>query len=289
MDKERIVADYLSYLSAEKGLAGNTLQAYKRDLLAFLNWTTRHGVSVEQLLETHLRDYFETLKRAEYAESSISRAFIALKMFFRFLKREEYLKTDPSALIQQPKMWQRIPDVLTEGEVKKLLAAPNPLEADGMRDRAILELLYSSGLRVSELCALKIQDVGEETVRVFGKGSKERLVPIGKPALEAIDLYLSAHREEVECPHLFLCKGKSLTRQKVWEIVKKNARKAEIVKEVSPHTLRHSFATHLLDHGGELRVIQEMLGHSSIASTDRYTHVSKSRLLNMFDHFHPRP
>lgn len=285
-----LVDEYLSYLSAEKGLAKNTILAYGSDIRAFLIHLAEHQQELNALEEPQIREYFQTLHDVNYASSSISRVFIALKMFFRFLKREGHIAFDPVCLMQQPKVWQLIPDVLSEAEMDRLLTAPDSTQPEGARDRAILELLYSSGLRVSELCALQIKDVDDTTVKVFGKGSKERLVPINKPALAAIDHYLGNFREENTLQYLFLGKkGRPISRQLVWKMVKEYAIKAGIKKTISPHTLRHSFATHMLDHGGDLRVIQEMLGHASIASTDRYTHISKSRLLNVFDLCHPRP
>ena len=186
-------------------------------------------------------------------------------------------------------MWQLIPEVLTAQEVERLLGAPGDGEEE-VRDKAVLETLYATGIRVSELCNLDIHDVGENTVRVVGKGGKERIVPIGEEAIAAIDTYLGNYRHDKgDHRPLFVSKrGKRMSRVTVWEKVKFYARKVGIEKEVSPHTLRHSFATHLLDHGADLRVIQEMLGHADIGTTDRYTHLSKKRLFDAFDTFHPR-
>ena len=229
------------------------------------------------------------LKEKGYATTSIYRTLMALRVFFRFLKREGYVEKDPTALLESPKIWQLIPEVLTAEEVERLLKAPGEGEEEA-RDRAVLETLYATGIRVSELCNLDIHDVGENTVRVLGKGGKERIVPIGEEAIAAIDTYLGNYRHEKgdHRPLFVTKKGRRMNRVTVWKKVKFYARSVGIEKEISPHTLRHSFATHLLDNGADLRVIQEMLGHADIGTTDRYTHLSKKRLFDAFDTFHPR-
>jgi integrase/recombinase XerD len=215
---------------------------------------------------------------------------IAVKVFFRYLKREGMIPQDPTLHLDTPKLWQLIPEVLSCEEVERLLAAPDQESPVGARDRAILEVLYASGLRVSEVCSLNIQDLDDTTLRVKGKGGKERVVPIAEVAVKAVDDYLTRFRGEQEEEALFLNeRGKRMDRQLVWKQIKFYAKKAGIDKRISPHTLRHSFATHLLDNGADLRVIQEMLGHASIATTDRYTHVSQHHLKSAFDAFHPRP
>lgn len=195
--------------------------------------------------------------------------------------------------LESPKIWQLIPEVLSVEEMERLLAQPDPETNVGSRDRAILEMLYGSGLRVSEVCGLKIHDVDDKFVKVFGKGSKERVVPVGAKAIEAVDHYLARFRDQTDSSRqqaLFVNqRGKPIDRIFVWKMIKRYANEAGIVKNISPHTLRHSFATHLLDNGADLRVIQEMLGHASISSTDRYTHISKSRLHEAFGKFHSRP
>ena len=234
----------------------------------------------------------ETLTDQNYATSSISRNLISIKVLFRFLKRERIINNNVALYLETPKLWQLIPEVLSLDEVERLLQQPDPNHPYGARDKAILELLYASGLRVSEVCCIKINDVDDDCVRAFGKGSKERLVPLGKHALAAIDHYLNIFRDQVDSEKqkaLFVTKGgKPIDRVSVWRMIKDYAKKAGITKNISPHTLRHSFATHLLDNGAELRVIQEMLGHASITSTDRYTHVSKAHVQKAFDAFHPR-
>lgn len=278
-----LIHDFLSYIGSEKGLSVNTIEAYGRDIRRFCD-------GVEDAKEETIISHLSELKEKGYASSSIYRSLMALRVFFRFLKREGFIDKDPTELLESPKMWQLIPEVLMTGEVEALLDAPNADEEEGTRDKAILETLYATGIRASELCSLNVHDVRENTVRVVGKGGKERIVPIGEEALQAIDTYLSKWRDDKgEGRPLFVTKkGKRMNRTTLWERVKFYAKKVEIQKEISPHTLRHSFATHLLDHGADLRVIQEMLGHADIGTTDRYTHLSKKRLFDAFDNFHPR-
>ena len=291
--QERI-SDFLSYLSSERGLANNTIEAYGRDLKFLCDALQKCGVSsLEKATEQEIIFFLSQLRERNYASSSICRALVAVKVFFRFLKKERYIASDVTAHLDSPKLWQLIPDVLTIEEVDRLLSAPEVASAQGARDKAILEVLYASGLRVSELCGLNIHDVDDVFVRVTGKGGKERLVPIAKSAINAIDYYLLHHRGEVredkDAPLFVSGRGKRIDRAAVWKRVKFYARVAEIVKRISPHTLRHSFATHLLENGADLRVIQEMLGHASIATTDRYTHISQQHLSSAFSTFHPRP
>lgn len=277
------IEEFLSYIAAEKGLAINTIEAYGRDIRRF-------AISAEgEITEENIIAHLSFLREKEYASSSIYRALMALRVFFRFLKGEGLIDKDPTILLESPKMWQLIPEVLSGDEIERLLNAPGE-EEEGDRDKALLETFYATGIRVSELCNLNIHDVGENTVRVMGKGGKERIVPIGEEAIAAIDRYLANHRSDIgDNRPLFTTKrGKRMHRSGVWERVKFYARAAGIEKEISPHTLRHSFATHLLDHGADLRVIQEMLGHADIGTTDRYTHLSKKRLFEAFDQFHPK-
>lgn len=284
MHWESYIRDFLSYIGAEKGLSVNTIEAYGRDIRRFCE-----GIK-KTVCEEDVISHLGALKEKGYASSSIYRSLMALRVFFRFLKREGSLEKDPTELLDSPKMWQLIPEVLTAEEVEALLDAPDISHEEGMRDKSLLETLYATGIRASELCSLNIHDVGENTVRVMGKGGKERIVPIGEEALLAIDAYLGQWRDDKgENRPLFISKkGKRLNRTTLWERVKLYAKQAGIQKEISPHTLRHSFATHLLDHGADLRVIQEMLGHADIGTTDRYTHLSKKRLFEAFDTFHPR-
>jgi integrase/recombinase XerD len=274
--------DFIAYLRSEKGLSPHSIEAYGRDIKGFVEKFSPPFCQ-EQIIQ-----HLSFLKNQGYASSSIARALIALKVFCRFLFREEILEKDISHAIESPKLWQLLPEVLSMEEAERLLNLPFVGTDRGARDKAILELLYGSGLRVSELCDLTLYSVDEEGVKVLGKGGKERVVPIGKKALAAIDHYLG-FRDRCPSERLFLSRrGKPLNRGAVWRIVKHYAKKAGIEKSVSPHTLRHSFATHLLEMGADLRVIQEMLGHANIATTDRYTHVSASHLQESFFKFHPR-
>lgn len=278
------VEEFLSYLGSEKGLSANTLEAYGRDIGFFNRYIQGKEATKEDLL-----DFLRSLKEKGYASSSICRTLVALKVFFRFLKKESVIREDPTVHLDSPKLWQLIPEVLTIDEVARLLAQPQPEDVIGARDKAMLEVLYASGLRVSELCGLNIQDVGDEAVRVRGKGSKERMVPIAGSALKTIDHYLGKFREDKEEALFMGSRGKRIDRTAVWARMKLYAKKAGISKKISPHTLRHSFATHLLENGADLRVIQEMLGHSNIGTTDRYTHISHKHLHEAFEKFHPRP
>jgi len=291
MDLVSLLSDFLSYLGSEKGLSSNTLSAYRRDNASLIQFLKEKGIERAILVtEEHIIAYLTDAKEKRYADSSLCRMVIAIKVFFRFLIREGVIEIDPLALLDAPKLWQLIPEVLSLAEVNALLAAPD-LEADaGVRDRAILAVMYASGLRVSEVCGLNIHSIDDSMLRVKGKGGKERVVPVAKVAVDAVDAYLVQVRKEGKGDALFVTeKGKRIDRNFVWKRVKLYARKAGIVKNISPHTLRHSFATHLLENGADLRVIQEMLGHASIATTDRYTHLSQRHLTEAFAAFHPRP
>jgi integrase/recombinase XerD len=292
------LSDYLLYLRAEKGLAQNTLLAYERDLQLFLKvveiqaWT--------ELGQAHLIAFAQHLHKQNAASSSIYRALMAVKGLLHYLRREKALLPTQLLDIDSPKVWQLIPEVLTEAEVMRLLqsidgqsplgTSPQGASLLEARDLAILLMLYGAGLRVSELCALNIQDVDEAFIRVRGKGGKERLVPIAPVVVQALDRYLASFRQESAQEALFLsARGKRLDRFAIWRLIKERARLAGITRPISPHTMRHCFATHLLEQGADLRVIQEMLGHASIATTDRYTQVSQKHLFEAFGKFHPRP
>lgn len=289
---ERAFKEFIIYIASERGLARNTIEAYRRDVSHFLAFLGQKRIaSWKEVTEQDLIDFLQTLYQANYAVASISRALMAIKVLFRFFKREGIVEANPTMYLENPKLWQLVPAVLTAEEVENLLTQPDIETAKGAQDKAILEVLYACGLRVSELCGLKIYDVDETFVRVRGKGGKERIVPIGKKAIAAIDHAL-AFRELSNSDRetsLFISRsGRSIEREAVWAMVKRYAKAAGIIKTISPHTLRHSFATHLLDNGADLRVIQEMLGHSSISSTDRYTHISQTHLHEAFHAFHPK-
>lgn len=289
MSYEAQLQDFLNFIGSEKGLSIHTIEAYERDLRTFLSSYPK--TSIESVTQEEIISFIEKMKGKGYASSSLSRSLVAIKVFFRFLKRERLIAQDPTALIESPKLWQLIPEVLTENEITALLKQPDVDLEIGARDRAILEMLYATGMRVSELCSLNVHDVDDQTVHVRGKGGKERIVPIAAVAIEALDHYLSFRRavKKLKDEPLFLTKkGKRIGRTQVWARIKHYGKGAQIDKVISPHTLRHSFATHLLDHGADLRVIQELLGHADISTTDRYTHLSNKHLYQAFDQFHPR-
>ena len=287
------LSDFLSYIASEKGLSKNTLTAYGADLLSFFNYLQTLGIcQLELISQEHCIAYLDHMRKQSYASSSLSRLHVVLKVFFRFLKKEGWVKVDPVALLDGPRVWQLIPEVLTVSEVDRLLSAPDVSSFIGCRDKAVFDVIYASGLRVSEVCSMNIHDIGDASVRVKGKGGKERVVPIASKALASVDDFLLRYRHELETKDdaLFITsKGKRIDRFLIFSRIKHYAKCSGISKVISPHTLRHSFATHLLENGADLRVIQEMLGHASIATTDRYTHISNKHLTEAFSSFHPRP
>lgn len=285
---------FLSYLGAEKGLSVQTLAAYGSDLALFVRFLDKSKiVALSSVGQEQIIAFLSQVKKEGYASSSMSRFLISLKVFFRFMKREKLISSDPTFYLESPKIWQLIPQVLTVDEVERLLQAPDAKTERGVRDKALLLLLYACGLRVSELCGLLLHDLDNGSLRVRGKGGKERMVPIAARALEAVDDYLLIYcemRTQEDNPPLFLNeKGKRMNRSCVWRKIKHYAKLAGISKSISPHTLRHSFATHLLENGADLRVIQELLGHASVSTTDRYTHISNKHLEGAFAAFHPKP
>lgn len=284
------IDDFTDHLRSEKGLSLHTIEAYERDVRTFaasLENKDWNAVSTESLLR-----FLTLLKEKSYASSSICRMLVAVKVFFRFLKKEKIVESDLGRYFDTPKLWQLIPEVLSIEEVDALLAQPKKDDFIGSRDRAILELLYATGMRVTELCRCLLSDLSDTFVKVKGKGKKERVIPVGKKAIEAIDHFLVHFRgkaSEENAPLFITARGKPIDRVTVWGRVKVYARSAGISKAISPHTLRHSFATHLLENGADLRLIQDMLGHEDIGTTDRYTHVTGHRLKAAFHTFHPRP
>ena len=284
----RYLEEFLLYLASERGLSQNTLIAYKRDLECLHAFVGKKGW--ETIEKVEVIDFLEDKQKKGHASSSICRALVAIKVFFRFLQTESIITSSEISLLESPRLWQLIPEVLSVQEVESLLQTVQPESFIGARDKAVFAILYACGLRVSEVCGLDIHDVGDESIRVKGKGGKERVVPIAKEAIEAVDYYLTHYRDgKGESSALFITtKGKRMGRVNVWSRIKFYAEKACITKNISPHTLRHSFATHLLENGADLRVIQELLGHAHIATTDRYTHVSQKHLIEAFQAFHPR-
>lgn len=287
---------YLSYVELERGLSRNTAKSYENDLRQAAHFLSRQGVaSWIKVTPAQLTAWLHWLSDEGFTPASQSRKLSAVRMLCRHLVRERLRRDDPTELLAGPKLRRKLPATLSEGDMAKLLAAPVGGDAHALRDRAMLELFYSSGLRISELSGLSLQQVDLEHgfVRVFGKGGKERVVPLGAQARDAVATYLAAGRARLVKPktgsELFLSeRGQAISRKTVWVIVKKYAQRAGLSSTVKPHLLRHSFATHLLGGGADLRAIQEMLGHASIGTTQIYTAVENSRLLDQHAKHHPR-
>jgi len=293
-----LVDDFLNYLSVERGLAKNTVESYRRDLVKFMGFLNGARISsFDRVKRSDITDYLMGQKDKNLMATTLSRNLVAIKMLFRFLAREKFIKEDVSGIIESPKIWKKLPDALSIDEVEKLLAAPNLKDLQGIRDRAFLELMYATGMRVSEAGGLKVADMNMDVgfVKCLGKGQKERIVPLGKKAKEAINRYLEKVRpglvkKNPQEPNLFVNRfGGKISRQSLWSTVRNCAAKARIKKRLTPHTLRHSFATHLLERGADLRIVQELLGHANISTTQIYTHINKDRLKAIHQKFHPRP
>jgi integrase/recombinase XerD len=288
---------FIQFLSVEKGLAQNTLESYERDITQYLEFIEKSGMN--QLKDTKkitIQNYLLQLKKLGRASSSVTRSMVSIRSFYQFLVRERLLELDPSLNMESPRLVKRLPKVLSIQEVETLLEAPETSTPYGMRDKAMLELLYATGIRVSELVNLNVGHVnlGMGFVRCIGKGSKERIIPLGRIAAKWLHDYLQVKRHQllkeskVDDALFINHLGTRLTRQGFWKIIKKYGREAHILKEITPHTLRHSFATHLLDNGADLRAVQEMLGHADISTTQIYTHVSKTRMKEVYNRTHPR-
>ncbi|MBF0521649.1 MAG: site-specific tyrosine recombinase XerD [Candidatus Omnitrophica bacterium] len=293
---EHFIEEFINYLGVERGLSDNTLLAYRRDLEKYVQHLKKADVlDIDQVKKEQITQFMFAEKESGLSANSISRSLAAIKMFHRFLVRERLAKEDPTNLVDTPKLWKRVPEVLSSSEIEAMIQASKGRGAQAVRDNAVLELLYATGMRVSELVNLKLENVNLEVgyVRCVGKGRKERLVPMGRRAKEAVSKYCESVRKKQAkdnfIPFLFLSRlGKKISRQSIWKIVKLYAQKAKVKREIKPHTLRHSFATHLLEHGADLRSVQEMLGHSDISTTQIYTHVDKERLKSIHQQFHPR-
>lgn len=288
---------FREYLELELGSSSRTREAYLRDLALLATWAVeRHKVADATALNAaHLREWVYAQKDQGRAASTIKRRISAVRTWYRFLLSEGMVKADPSEKLESPRGWRRLPDVLTVAEVERLIEAISLDDVMAFRDRALLELAYGAGLRVSEWCSLEVKDVmlDDLVVRVFGKGGKERLVPIGRKASGAVAMYLRELRPRLEKGkgegRLFLnSRGAPLQRMTAWTILKKIVERSGVTKPVTPHTLRHSFATHLLEGGADLRAVQEMLGHADISTTQLYTHVNREHLRQVHQQFHPR-
>jgi len=291
-----LIDQYLNYLLVEKGLSKRTLESYSRDLARYHMFLLKNGVTNVSDSDTALiLKHLIALRDSGLKARSRARHLVALRGFYRFLVQEEIIGRDPARLVELPKISLKLPDVLSVAEVKRLLDSPDPKTPQGARDAAMLEILYAAGLRVSELVNLKFQDVNLEAgyVRVFGKGSKERVVPIGLYAQEKIQNYLETSRKRLIknliSPYLFVAwAGKPMSRQGFWKMIKRYSQKAGLRKKITPHSLRHSFASHLLEGGADLRAVQVMLGHVDISTTQIYTHIAREHLKHMHSKYHPR-
>ncbi len=291
------VEEFLDYLIVERGLSKNTISAYRTDLYKYADYLNQKKKKshLSEVSRDDIRDYMMFQKDKGLSGNSVSRNLVAIKVFHRFCLREKYIKEDITSVLDSPKLWKHLPEALSLSEVEEILKKPNVRNWMGLRDRAALELMYATGLRVSEIVNLNIENINLDVgfVRCVGKGSKERIVPIGRQSQAALDRYIKKSRTKLakseSVNSLFLSRlGKKISRQSFWKMIKKYARLAGIKKDIMPHTLRHSFATHLLEGGADLRVVQEMLGHADITTTQIYTHIDKERLKSIHHKFHPR-
>ncbi|OXS71250.1 site-specific tyrosine recombinase XerD [Priestia filamentosa] len=292
------IEDFIHYLVVERGLASNTIESYKRDLVKYDEYLKKVETvsSFEEVTREHIIAFMRYMMENGKSSKTIARHVASIRSFHQFLLREHIMDKDPSVHIETPQVERTLPKVLSPDEVEALLTAPDESTPFGKREKAMLELLYATGIRVTELMNLNVEDVHMTMgfVRCIGKGDKERIVPMGKMASEALQKYIEESRSKLlkrnqKEEALFLNHhGRRLTRQGFWKILKKLALSAQIEKELTPHTLRHSFATHLLENGADLRAVQEMLGHADISTTQIYTHVTKKRLKDVYNEFHPR-
>lgn len=295
-----IIEQFIDIIWMERGLSENTLAAYRTDLKKFVTWlmSASNTLLVERLISVNREEimrYLSELEEKQISPRSRARLLSSLRLFYAYLLREKKIEVDPVALIDAPKLGRSLPKILTEEDVESLLLAPDVSTSLGLRDRVLFEVLYATGLRVSELVGLELTQINlqQGVLRVTGKGNKERLVPLGEEAIKWLEKYISEVRAEIlkgkVTDALFVTKrGGAMTRQAFWYLIKRYAFQAEIASEISPHTLRHAFATHLLNHGADLRVVQMLLGHSDLSTTQIYTHVANERLKSLHSQHHPR-
>ena len=289
----RRIEEFIDLSWMERGLAEATLSAYRSDLSRFSRWLSGRGRGLEEVRRLDVLDFLG--EHAHWPPRTVARRLSALRRFYQHLEREGRIRNNPCDRVDAPRLGRPLPGVLSEQEVERLLAAPDLETASGVRDRAMLEVLYATGLRVSELVGLRSEQVNliQGVLRVVGKGGKERLVPLGEPAVEWLERYFREGRPDIlgerRTPALFpTSRGGAMTRQAFWHLVKRYAARAGISQDISPHTLRHAFATHLLDHGADLRVVQMLLGHRDISTTQIYTHIARERLKVLHARHHPR-
>ena len=293
---EQLLDQFLHYIVVEKGLSKNTIDAYSHGLNRFLDYLKKKGIQeISSVSKFDVRAFLLALKKQGLSAKTVVRNLVAIRTLFQFLIREGILEANPIEELESPKMPKTLPEILTLKEVEQLLEQPNPQTPMGIRDRAMLEVLYATGMRVSELTQLPMNQVNLEAgyVLVFGKGSKERIIPLGSEAIKWVTLYLKGPRERLakrkESPFLFISRmGRGMSRQQFWKHIKAYGRKAGVQKRITPHLLRHSFASHLLERGADLRSVQMMLGHVDISTTQIYTHVTGERLKKIHQRYHPR-
>lgn len=295
---QEALAEYIIYLKIERGLSANTVTSYKRDIEKYLTFLTEKKITqLDEVSRFEILDFLQTLRQSGAADNSIIRMVSSLRKFHQYLKRESIVSDDPMQLIDTPKKASTLPKAISPQAVEQLLEAPDTTTPLGVRDRTILELMYATGLRISELVNLKLSDMHLTMgfIQTMGKGEKERIIPLGEIASQWLNHYLDGARVYLQdqsaetSEYVFLnSRGKSLSRQGVWKKVKQLALEAGIDQNVTPHTLRHSFATHLLENGADLRMVQELLGHADISTTQIYTHITKTRLKQVYSDYHPR-
>ena len=295
MALEADVRTFLSYLRVEKALADNTIKSYRRDMQKFAEFLEKKNLDTGDITRSDVVNFLAMLYRRGLDSRSVARALVTIRHFFRFALLEGFVKDDPAATIESPKFRQSLPYFLSIEEVERLLAQPDPSSTIGLRDKAMIELMYSTGIRVSELAGIRVGDLQMDSgcLRCLGKGNKERLVPVGKKALAVVAEYLQKSRPELlrggTSQHMFLNqRGRPIDRVAIWKVTGLYGKKAGLRKPLKPHTLRHSFATHLLDRGADLRSVQIMLGHADISTTQIYTHVVEERLKQVYKAHHPR-
>lgn len=292
---EALVEQFLDATWAEKGLSDNTVRSYRYDLVQFSVALARQGTDLRSAQREHILAYLAAQVDAGRSPRTLSRYLSVFRQFYQWMLRQSLIASDPTALVESPKLGRGLPKALSESQVEALLNAPPVDTAVGLRDRTMLELMYATGLRVSELVNLELANVNRNqgVVRVMGKGAKERLVPLGDEALDWLQKYLDSARTELlkgaDCSQLFVtARRQGMTRQAFWYAVRRHARAAGVTQHVSPHVLRHSFATHLLNHGADLRVVQLLLGHSDLSTTQIYTHIAREGLKRIHEKHHPR-
>ena len=295
---QEALAEYIIYLKIERGLSANTVNSYKRDIEKYLTFLTEKKITqLDEVSRFEILDFLQTLRQSGAADNSIIRMVSSLRKFHQYLKRESIVSDDPMQLIDTPKKASTLPKAISPQAVEQLVESPDTTTPLGVRDRTILELMYATGLRISELVNLKLSDMHLTMgfIQTMGKGEKERIIPLGEIASQWLDHYLDGARVYLQdqsaetSEYVFLnSRGKGLSRQGVWKKVKQLALEAGIDQNVTPHTLRHSFATHLLENGADLRMVQELLGHADISTTQIYTHITKTRLKQVYSDYHPR-